>query len=241
MRKRIAYVLACAGLAALLCAGFALGSTSDKPAPPSTTTTNDNGNGGKPKGGDNPCPPSQHSDGAGGCAQNGDGGGNCGQNQSGNGGDHGYGNGNACGAETTTTVPTTSTVETTTTTSTTTTGSGTTTSGGDSGGGTSTTTPAVTPPPVTTTTGATITPAELTKEGKKQEKQVQACVASGACRTDLASAPAGSLPHTGVNAALLAFFGLALLLGGSLLRYIASGAGVEQIGVGSERGEVAPQ
>lgn len=61
-----------------------------------------NGNGGLPRGGDNPCPPSYHAEGDA-CVHNGDGGGNCGQNQSDNGGDHGYGHEGQCGEETETT------------------------------------------------------------------------------------------------------------------------------------------
>jgi hypothetical protein len=94
--------------------------------------SNGNGNGGKPPGGQNPCPPSEHAvyDQNGnfaGCQQNGNpsgepggGIGNCGQNQSGdqgngngsnqgNGGDKGYGNGDGCTVTTTTPTDTTPT------------------------------------------------------------------------------------------------------------------------------------
>jgi len=114
-----------------------------------------NGNGGKDKGGKNPCPPSQHgvynaSGAFVGCEHNGDGGGNCGQNQSGkgdktgNGGDKGYGHKDDCTVEDTPTTPT----DTTPTTPTTPTPPTTPT----------TPTPPVTPPVTTTPTTPSVTP-----------------------------------------------------------------------------------
>jgi LPXTG-motif cell wall-anchored protein len=174
-------VLAIAGLT---CAVAATAGNGNGGGAQTTTNGNGNGNGGKPKGGDNSCPPSTHevrdSDGnVVSCEHNGDGGGNCGQNQSdqgngGNGGDHGYGNKDGCGTTTTTTTPETvqvckdgkvqtepaGTVDDGSCNVTTTTPTTTTTPGGcvsNCGGGTTTTTttPTETTPPTTTTPAVT--------------------------------------------------------------------------------------
>ncbi len=114
----------------------------------------------------------------------------------------------------------------------------TTTNGGgcvsNCGGGTTTTQQGSTPPPVTTTGGTSSTPPVTVAPGMTPGKlkhdlvKQEAKAAKGV--PDNAAPVSGQLPHTGLNAGLLAFFGAALLIAGALVRYIGSGAGVTKIG-----------
>lgn len=195
------------------------------------------GNGGLPKGGDNPCGPSEHGvyDQNGNflrCEHNGDGGGNCGQNQSENGGDKGYGHKGDC-TETVPETTTTGTTTQTTTTTPTTTGTTTTTP-------TTTTTETTTQPPPTTTESTTTQtttteptttttpvvpptvkppkPPPVTTPALQKQLKKQAEKANPNHVTTAHPQAAGELPNTGLPLGAVVALGLSLVGVGLRLR-----------------------